>query len=270
MESLPVMADDVAEPPAGAAGDRPPASPPPVPAHSGPAHHSPPGPAPVPAGAGGENGHRRQGMLAWSGNLAYDRVLFFSDAVFAIAITLLVVDIRVPSPAGRPIDAATALHAALPEIRSFAISFAVIGLFWLGHHSIFGYITVLNRTLMLLNLLFLATIAFLPYPTALLSSAANQVTATVFYASCVTAAGLAEAAIWIYAVSARSLMRGRIDPQVRRYYLARLLPPPLVFAMTIPVAMTNPQTAAYLWLILIPLGLAVRRLMSPAEEAGEP
>ncbi len=197
-------------------------------------------------------------------------MLFFSDAVFAIAITLLVVDIRVPASAGGTIDSAAALHAALPEIRSFGISFAVIGLFWLGHHSMFGHITVLDRTLMLLNLLFLATIAFLPYPTALLSAAANQVTATVFYASCVTAAGLAEAAIWIYAISARNLMRGRVDRRVRRYYLARLLPPPLVFALTIPVAMTNPQTAAYLWLILIPLGLMVRRLLSPAEEVGEP
>jgi len=209
--------------------------------------------------------------LALPGKLAYDRVLFFSDGVFAIAITLLVVDIRVPSPASGKVDATTALHAALPEIRSFAISFAVIGLFWLGHHSMFGYITVLNRTLMLLNLLFLATIAFLPYPTALLSGAVTgQVTATVFYAGCVAAAGLAEAAIWIYAISAHSLMRGQVNPRVRRYFLVRLLTFPLVFGLSIPVALADPQTADYLWLTLIPLAVIARRTMFRAEEAVEP
>jgi TMEM175 potassium channel family protein len=252
------MADEPADPPASAAAGRPPASPPP--ARS---------PAPDRAGTGPGHAHPRRGVLARYGNLAYDRVLFFSDAVFAIAITLLVVDIRVPAVAGGTIDSATELHAALPEVRSFAISFAVIGLFWLGHHGMFGHITVLNRTLMLLNLLFLATIAFLPYPTALFSAASGQVTATVFYASCVAAAGLAEAGIWIYAISAPGLMRGRVDPKVRRYYLARLLPPPLVFALTIPVALANPQTAAYLWLTIVVLGVVLRRTMSPVESAPE-
>jgi hypothetical protein len=91
----------------------------------------------------------------------------------------------------------------------------------------------------------------------------------VFYASCVAAAGLAEAAIWIYAITARNLMRGRIDPRVRRYYLARLLPPPLVFALTIPVALVSPQTASYLWLTIIVMGVVLRRTMSP-EEGEEP
>jgi TMEM175 potassium channel family protein len=266
MESLPVMADGVAEPPAGAAGDRPPASPPPT--QPAPSEPAPPVPAAGHAAVGKEYPTARRGLVL-PGKLAYDRVLFFSDGVFAIAITLLVVDIRVPSPASGKIDSATALHAALPEILAFAISFAVIGLFWLGHHSMFGYITVLNRTLMLLNLLFLATIAFLPYPTALLSAAGGQVTSTVFYASCVAAAGLAEAAIWIYAISAHSLMRGQVNPRVRRYYLGRLLALPLVFGLTIPVALASPQTADYLWLTLIPLAVIARRTRSGAEEADE-
>jgi TMEM175 potassium channel family protein len=264
------MADGAAEPPAGAAGDRPPASPPPAPAPSQPAPSQPAPPRPAADHTAAAEHPTAQRELVLPGKLAYDRVLFFSDGVFAIAITLLVVDIRVPSPASATIDSAAALHAALPEIRSFAISFAVIGLFWLGHHSMFGYITVVNRTLMLLNLLFLATIAFLPYPTALLSAAGGQVTSTVFYASCVAAAGLTEAAIWIYAISAHSLMRGQIDPRVRRYYLVRLLMLPLVFGLTIPVALASPQAADYMWLTLIPLAVIARRTMSRAEEAVEP
>ena len=80
-------------------------------------------------------------MLARSGRLEYDRVLFFSDAIFAIAITLLVIDIRVPGIT----DPGLELSKAEGNIRSFGISFVVIGLFWMGHHSVFRYITVLTK-----------------------------------------------------------------------------------------------------------------------------
>ena len=75
--------------------------------------------------------------LARSGFMEYDRVLFFSDAVFAIAITLLAVTLHVPETLGHGLRAGRALHEALPSIVGFWISFAVIGLFWLGHHGIF-------------------------------------------------------------------------------------------------------------------------------------
>src|SRR5215470_15272891 len=106
----------------------------------------------------GPGGRRAASMwpLARSGFLEYDRVLFFSDAVFAIAITLLAFDL--PKS-----------HFAGNALLAFGISFAVIGLFWLGHHSIFRYITALNRRLIMINLLFLGFIALLPYPTRLLN-----------------------------------------------------------------------------------------------------
>src|SRR5262245_29583651 len=94
--------------------------------------------------------------LARSGSLEYERVLFFTDAVFAIAITLLVVDLRVPAE-GVFVDSGHVLREDLSSIIGFAISFAVIGVFWVGHHSIFRYITAFDRRLILLNLLFLGT-----------------------------------------------------------------------------------------------------------------
>ena len=108
-------------------------------------------------------------------------MLFFSDAVMAIAITLLVVDLRVPDVVR---NARRELATAEPKILSFGISFVVIGLFWLGHHHLFRYITALDRRLILLNLLFLGTIAFLPYPTALLSATqGDHADSTAFYAA---------------------------------------------------------------------------------------
>ena len=131
------------------------------------------GAADPPIGADGaaQRGRRALNPLSVAGNLAYDRVLFFSDAVFAIAITLLVVDIRVPTVVA---NAAQELHGDLGRILSFAISFLVIGLFWMGHHRMFRYITALDRPIIFLNLLFLGTIAFLPYPTALLFAGNDQ------------------------------------------------------------------------------------------------
>ena len=147
--------------------------------------------------------------LARAGNLEYDRVLFFTDAVFAIAITLLVVDLRVPE-AVEHVVAKQELHDAISSIIGFAISFAVIGIFWVGHHSLFRYIKAFDRRLILLNLLFLGVIAFLPYPTQLLSvTSTKQTAAVVFYAACAGVAGLAEAAVWAYAP-------GRVPGSARR------------------------------------------------------
>ena len=109
--------------------------------------------------------------LSRAGHLEYDRVLFFSDAIFAIAITLLV--LGDPGPGSHGNNPGEGDRHALPHIFAFAISFVVIGLFWMGHHSISRYIAAFDRRLIAINLLFLGIIAFLPFPTGLLSGHAT-------------------------------------------------------------------------------------------------
>jgi uncharacterized membrane protein len=118
---------------------------------------------------------------------------------------------------------------------------------------------------MLLNLLFLGCIAFLPYPTALLSAAGDQVPATIFYAAAIAAAGLAEAAVWLYAIHIRELALLGISPAVRRWVLLRILPAPVVFLLSIPLAIIRPDLAKYLWLLVFVSGVALRGL-EPADE----
>ena len=151
----------------------------------------------------------RWNTLSRAGHLEYDRVLFFSDAIFAIAITLLVLEIRVPGYENNP---GAEISHALPHIFAFGISFVVIGLFWMGHHSLSRYIAAFDRGLIAINLLFLGIIAFLPYPTGLLSGSNGRLAwpATVFYAGCIAAAGLAELAIWRYAIG-KDLLSTRSD-----------------------------------------------------------
>ena len=223
------------------------------------------GAAGPPVGADGavRRGRRALNPLSVAGNLEYDRVLFFSDAVFAIAITLLVVDIRVPAFVA---NAGHELYESRGKILSFAISFLVIGLFWMGHHRLFRYITALDRPIMFLNLLFLGTIAFLPYPTALLfAGTTRQPAAPAFYASCVAAAGLLELVVWLYAIRAKGLVPASVSPALRRLETAQILPVPVVFGLSIPVAFIAPGVAPFTWILLVPIGRIVPRIMRVKE-----
>jgi uncharacterized membrane protein len=208
-----------------------------------------------------QRGRRALNPLSVAGNLEYDRVLFFSDAVFAIAITLLVVDIRVPQVV---IHAGHQLYESRDKILSFVISFLVIGLFWMGHHRLFRYITALDRPVVFLNLLFLGAIAFLPYPTALLFAGnTREPAAPVFYAACVAVAGVVELAIWLYATRSKGLVPASVSLAARRYELAQLLPTPAVFLLSIPVAFIAPGVAPFTWILLVPIGRILPRIMRP-------
>lgn len=100
-----------------------------------------------------------------------DRLVFFSDAVFAIAITLLVIDLRVPDhlPALTNAGLSTALEEVIPPLIGFMLSFAVVGTFWASHHRAFGLLVRSDERLLRRNLVFLFTIALMPFPTALTS-----------------------------------------------------------------------------------------------------
>jgi uncharacterized membrane protein len=229
---------------------------------------SPAGAADPPLGtdSAAQRGRRALNPLSVAGNLEYDRVLFFSDAVFAIAITLLVVDIRVPEVVA---NAGHQLYESRDKILSFAISFLVIGLFWMGHHRLFRYITALDRPLIFLNLLFLGTIAFLPYPTALLFAGnTREPAAPVFYATCVASAGIVELAIWLYATHTKGLVPATVPARMRRYELAQLLPTPIVFGLSIPVAFADPGLAPFTWILLLPIGRIAPRIAQAKPNGG--
>jgi uncharacterized membrane protein len=197
--------------------------------------------------------------IAHAGHLEFDRVVFFSDAVFAIAITLLIVDI--PSHIGHGQSAVDEIKASERGMAGFAISFAVIGLFWVAHHALFRFITAIDRPLMMLNLLFLGIIAFLPFPTDLLSATANNETASVvFYASCVAAAGLVETVIWVYVTHARVRLTVDVSPQLRHLVFLRTVRVPVVFGLSIPIAIWSPRGAQYFWLAIWLSGAIINRI----------
>jgi uncharacterized membrane protein len=129
-----------------------------------------------------------------------DRLIFFSDAVFAIVMTLLVLDIRVPDVAAQE-EVPGLVFELWPKILSYVLSFLVIGLYWIGHHQTFRYVQSYDRTLLRLNLVFLLSISFIPFPTDLLGEYGGLRFAVIFYAASLGLARLLLALVWWYIVS---------------------------------------------------------------------
>jgi uncharacterized membrane protein len=120
-----------------------------------------------------------------------ERLTFFSDAVFAIAITLLVIEVRVPEI--HPISEAglrQALVDLVPKYVGFLVSFFVIGRFWLGHHRLFGMLRRADDRLVFANLLLLLGVAFMPFPTAVFSNYVGLVTSTALYTGWLVVVGI--------------------------------------------------------------------------------
>jgi uncharacterized membrane protein len=112
-----------------------------------------------------------------------ERLVFFSDAVFAIAITLLVIEIHAPDLPRDSTDLAyaQALAQLIPNFIGYMISFWVIGMFWMGHHRIYGLAARQSQSIVGWNLFLLGSIAFMPFSTAFLSANAGDRVPTIFY-----------------------------------------------------------------------------------------
>jgi uncharacterized membrane protein len=186
--------------------------------------------------------------------LGLERLIFFSDAVFAIAITLLALDIRLPSGGEAPSNAQllAQLLGLWHKYLAYMISFLAIGSFWMAHHRRFRYIKRYDRGLLILNLLFLMVIAFVPFPTSVISESGNR-TATVFYALTMTLAGLMLTAIWWYATRHNRLTDPHLDAQQRRRQLMALFLTVALFVLSIGLAFLNENLARLSWLLVVPI-----------------
>src|SRR5207248_737865 len=149
------------------------------------------------------------------------RLEAFSDGVFAVAITLLVLNIKIPGidmPASQlPGDAELwrKLGDEWPMLVAYVTSFATIGVMWLNHHRLFIHIKRTDTVLMLLNLLLLLTIVFVPVPTALLAEylvKLDQHAAAIVYSGTFLAMALSFNALWRYASYHNRLLGKNVDP----------------------------------------------------------
>jgi len=147
------------------------------------------------------------------------RLETFSDVVFAIAITLLVLTIAQPANYSK---LATQLLDRWPSLAAYVVSFLILGIMWLNHHTVFSYVQRIDHGFFYRNLVLLMTVVFIPYPTevfgqALRTGAGGQ-TAAVFYSIVTTVNALAWAALWLHASTGRRLLNDEL-PEEQRLHL---------------------------------------------------
>jgi uncharacterized membrane protein len=168
------------------------------------------------------------------------RLEAFSDGVFAVAITLLVLEINIP--AGENLW--HQLKEEWPSFASFFISFWVIGIIWVNHHGLLDHLKRTDRGVLYLNLLVLMTVVFIPFSTALmaehLKSGADEKVAAIVYASAFLAMGIAFNLFWTYIVKHRRKLGVEIpDEEVRRMSLGFMIGSPL-YVIAVIMAFISP------------------------------
>jgi uncharacterized membrane protein len=198
-------------------------------------------------------------------SIEFARVLTFNDGLYAIAMTLLVVSIAVPtiSDTHSVGDLADALNDLTPNFVSFFISFAVIGRYWLAHHEAVSLLDAMDQAFISLNLIYLAFVAFLPFPTALLGEYFENPLSIAIYAVNVGIVSGMEVVLFRHAYRAR-LLRRQPTPEVYRYGVVASLSPVGFFVLSIPFAFISTTLAVAIWFLLVPFGIALNR-RAPAD-----
>jgi uncharacterized membrane protein len=199
--------------------------------------------------------------------MSRSRLEAFSDGVFAIAITLLVLTIAQPATA----DYERLAHFLLeqwPGLAAYVVSFAVIGIMWLNHHAIFENLARLDRGFFYLNLALLMTIAFLPYPTGLFGNALHHGhgarAAAVFYSATMVVNAYVWSALWFHASRHRRLLVPTFPEEQRRLATIAFTGGSAAYTLTVGVAFISAYAC-----LAVHAGLAVYYALDPLSRAAD-
>lgn len=166
-----------------------------------------------------------------------ERIALFSDAVFAIAITLLIIEIKVPEIHSSTIsdkELWSELVHILPKFIGFIVSFFVVGLYWLAHHRIYKYVISVNQKLLWNNLLFLLPIVVMPFSTAFFSEyyIGSLKLPLAIYTLTICLSGFLNFRLWRVIANPKNKISHNIDKVIVNYNSARALTIPFVFFLT--------------------------------------
>jgi uncharacterized membrane protein len=176
----------------------------------------------------------------------FARIVAFSDGVFAIAITLLVLSLGIPHHLHGE-SLASALWGQHENLLAYALSFAVIGRFWVVHHRFFSEVVGFDGRLLSLNIFYLAWIVLIPFTSEVLGEYGGETAAVVLYAA--NLSGVVLTGMWM-AADARRAGLTSIDAAAHREQRLRSLYIAMVFLASIPVALVAPGIAPFMWLAL--------------------
>ncbi len=194
---------------------------------------------------------------AQEGSLGKDRISAFSDGVFAIAVTLLVLDIRVPDPAH---TTSAQLPGRLlhlwPELASYALSFLIIGVYWVAHHLMLSAVQRADRTLLWINNALLLGIGLIPFSAGLLGQFRHDPLAVAVYGLNLVAVSVVLEMFWVYLTRTSHLGDAPIAPWLVRAGHGRTLASIAVYSSATVLAFVSPTLSVALYW-LVPIGYAV-------------
>lgn len=189
-----------------------------------------------------------------------DHIVIFSDAIFAFSITIVLLSIQIPELPNNLNEQQlqAKLWEMIPDFESYAISFAVIAIYWISYHKAFNKITGSHPVMVGLNLLFLFFVTLISLFIMLDIKYGTYSTVFILYASILTLAGSTLAFIWVYAQKIR-IVDNEVSPVLRKQIFIQMIIAPFVFLISIPISLINVDIAQYFWLTIIPLNLIAKQ-----------
>jgi uncharacterized membrane protein len=215
------------------------------------------GPTRVEGDERSENGTELSPPWAFRSN-DFGRIFSLSDGVFAFSMTLLVLGLALPASAeGSALASYLASSKFFSALYAYVITFFIISLWWRTHSLQFSYIRSHTRRLGQFNTAFLIFIAILPFATQVLGASGSSPVGVIFFATIQVACGVTLAALWLYAAGPGRLTDPRLPKSWERYLTLSTVAVPLVFGLSIPIALVSVQYAPIVWVgaLIIPLHL---------------
>jgi uncharacterized membrane protein len=209
---------------------------------------------------------------ASSPGIGKGRIEALADGVFAIALTLLILDIKVPvlEPQDGGHELLQKLLALWPKFLAFVVSFMIIGVYWVGHHAQLHFIQRSDRPFMWMNLVFLMVISAMPFSTSLLGAYHDQPVAVVVYCGNLILAGLVLYAQLRYAAGPGKLFDPEIDPAFIQRGGQRTLMGPAIYVVALGLAFVNTTLSLIVCALVPVLYLLPGRVDSFWKQAHQP
>jgi uncharacterized membrane protein len=201
--------------------------------------------------------------MSYETGLSKNRIEALTDGIFAVVMTLLVLDISVPQISSSSHSAISNVAAGAellkrifdlwPKILSFGISFIILAIYWMAHHRQFHYIKHLDRTLIWINIIFLMAACLLPFSTSLLGGYREQEISILVYGGNSIIIALLLYIQWWYATRNHKLVDENLDPIIKGTSARRLLFGIIVYLIAIGISFVYIHLSVFLFaLILIP------------------
>jgi uncharacterized membrane protein len=185
------------------------------------------------------------------------RIETLSDGIFAIVMTLLILELHVPNvPTSAPnVEVAPALIALWPKFVSYIVAFVSLGFFWVGHHIMYHSIRRADRTLLWLNIFFFMFVSLLPFSTSVLNAFSQAFIAPLFFGANLAIIGWLLFFQWSYANSQSNMFAEFVSAEYRRRVTSRMLMVPMATTLTAFICFWSAEISLAIYLLLLPLYL---------------